>query len=112
MKYALLIYDSPEGWQGLSEDEQKSVYDEYFAASQAPGVYGGVQLQPVETATTVRGGDGEPLVTDGPFAEAKEFFGGIYLLEADNLDQALELAKRIPATRMGGGVEVRPVVER
>jgi hypothetical protein len=111
MKYALLIYDAPEAWQGLSPDEQKSVFDEYFAISNSPGVYGGAQLQPADTATTVRDGKGETLVTDGPFAEAKEFFGGFFLLEADDLDTALEVAARIPATRMGGAVEVRPLVD-
>ena len=112
MKYALLIYDSPAGWEGLSDDERQAISAEYFAIAEAPGVYGGAQLHPPHTATTVRTGDGETLVTDGPFAEAKEFFGGYYLLEADDLDAALEIARRIPATRMGGAVEVRPVVER
>jgi hypothetical protein len=111
VKYALLIHDVPEAWQGLSEDEQKAIYAEYFAISNSPGVYGGAQLQPAETATTVRDGNGETLVTDGPFAEAKEFFGGFFLLEADDLDAALEVAARIPATRMGGAVEVRPLVD-
>ena len=112
MKYALLIYDSPQGWEGLGDDERKAIYDEYFAVSEAPGVFGGAQLQPTENATTVRTGNDEPLITDGPFAESKEFLGGYYLLEAENLDQALEVAKRIPATRMGGAVEIRPLVDR
>jgi hypothetical protein len=70
------------------------------------------QLQPIETATTVRVQDGRALTTDGPFADTKEVFGGYYVFDADNLDQAIELAARIPATRLGGAVEVRPVVER
>ena len=111
MKYALLIHDKPGAYDGLSESEYESVFGEYFAISQAPGVYGGAQLQPVETATTVRVRDGETLTTDGPFADTKEVFGGYYLLEADDLDKAIELAARIPAARMGGGVEVRPIVE-
>lgn len=65
-----------------------------------------------ETATTVRVNAGETLTTDGPFVEAKEFLGGYYLLEADNLDAALAVAARIPAARMGGAIEVRPIVER
>jgi hypothetical protein len=112
MKYALLIYDTNEAWERLPEEEAKAVYAEYFAVGETPGVYGGAQLRPVETATTVRVEDGEMLVTDGPFPEMKEFFGGFYLVEADDLDAALEVAARIPAARMGGAVEVRPLVER
>ena len=71
----------------------------------------GHQLQPADTATTVRVEDGRTLTTDGPFADTKEFLGGFYLLEAENLDHALEVAARIPAARMGGAIEVRPIVE-
>jgi hypothetical protein len=75
-------------------------------------VLGGDQLQPTDTATTVRVADGEMLTTDGPFSETKEVLGGYYMLEADNIDRALELAARVPAARLGGAVEVRPLVER
>ena len=75
-------------------------------------VIGGAQLQPAETATTVRVTDGRTLLTDGPFADTKEILGGYFLVEAADLDAALEVAARIPATRLGGSVEVRPVVER
>jgi hypothetical protein len=114
MQYMLLIYsgDAPEKWDSLSEDEQNAILGEYLAISEAPGVAGGNQLQPVETATTVRVEDGRTLTTDGPFAETKEALGGYYLFEADDLDAAIEVAARIPAARMGGSVEVRPVVER
>jgi hypothetical protein len=112
MKYALLIYDIAEARQGLSDDEQQSISGEYFAISELSNVYGGAQLQPAASATTVRVKDGATLTTDGPFVEAKEFLGGYYLLEADNLDAALEVAARIPAARMGGAIEVRPIVER
>ena len=114
MQYMLLIYsgDAPEKWDSLSEDEQNAIMGEYFAISQSPGVTGGNHLQPVETATTVQVENGSTLTTDGPFAETKEALGGYYLLEADNLDAALEVAARIPAARLGGAVEVRPVVER
>ena len=81
-------------------------------SSKSPGVVGGAQLQPVETATTVRVQGGETLLTDGPFMDAKEHLGGFLLVEADDLDAALDLAARIPAARMGGAVEVRPLVER
>jgi hypothetical protein len=114
MKYLLLIY--PGGATGelerLSEDEQNAIVGEYLAIEQSPGVIGGDQLQPVETATTVRVQDGQTLLTDGPFVDAKEHLGGYLLVDADNLDAALEVAARIPAARTGGAVEVRPLVER
>jgi hypothetical protein len=114
VKYALLIYsdDAPERWNALPEDQQQAIMGEYFAISELPGTYGGAQLQPGTTATTVRVSDGETLTTDGPFTETKEALGGFYLFEADDLDAALDVASRIPAARMGGAVEVRPIVER
>jgi hypothetical protein len=112
MKYALLIYDKPGSHEALPADERDAVYGEYFALTEDPRFVGGAQLQPVETATTVRVQDGRTLTTDGPFAETKEVFGGYYVFEADNLDQALDLAARIPSARLGGCVEVRPLVER
>ncbi len=114
MKYLLQIY--PDGatdeFARLSTQEQEAIVGEYLAVGQSPGVIGGNQLQPVETATTVRVQNGETLLTDGPFVDAKEHLGGYYLVEADDLDSALELAARIPAARMGGAIEVRPLVER
>jgi hypothetical protein len=112
VKYALLIYGNDTEWDSLSEDEQKAIYGEYFAISESPGIVGGQELQPSDTATTVRVADGSTLTTDGPFAETKEALGGFYLLDADNLDDAIAMAARIPAARRGGAVEVRPVVER
>ncbi len=112
MKYALLIYSNDTEWDNLSEDEQKGIYGEYFAISETAGVAGGQELQPADTATTVRVQDGSTLTTDGPFAETKEALGGFFLFEANDLDAAIELASRIPAARRGGAVEVRPVVER
>src|ERR1022692_4194371 len=112
MKYALLIYERPGAFAALSEDEQGAMIGEYAAITALPEVVGGEQLQPAQTATTVRAQNGQTLTSDGPFADTKEVFGGFYLLEADNLDAALEIAARIPASRMGGSVEVRPVVER
>src|SRR5438045_2996749 len=97
MQYALLIYDTPGTYDALSDSEREAVFGEYFAISDTPGVFGGAQLQPAETATTVRVHDGNTLTTDGPFANTKEVFGGYYLLEADDLDKAIELAARIPA---------------
>jgi hypothetical protein len=113
LKYLLQIY--PGGatgeLEGLSEDELNALVGEYLAIGESPAVIGGEQLQPVETATTVRVQDGRTLLTDGPFVEAKEHLGGYYVVDADDLDAALEIAARIPAARMGGAIEVRPVVE-
>ena len=112
MKYALLIYDLPGTYDQLPDAERAEVFGEYSAISDAPGVFGGAWLQPVETATTLRTDNGQPVTTDGPFAETKEFLGGFYLLEADGRDAALELAKRVPAAQLGGAIEVRPLVEQ
>jgi hypothetical protein len=113
MRYMLQVYSSTamDEFQSLPEDQQKAIYGEYLAISQTPGVSDGHQLQPPTTATTVRVQDGRTLTTDGPFVETKEVFGGYYVFDADDLDAAIELASRIPAARMGGAVEVRPVVE-
>jgi hypothetical protein len=117
VKYMLLIHQGdtptprdPEAWARLSEDEQKAVYADYQAINQTPGVTPGLALDSPETATTVRVEDGETLVTDGPFVATKEALGGFLIFEADDLDAAIELAARIPAAHMGGGIEVRPVV--
>lgn len=112
MKYALLIYEKPGSHDALPDDEREAVYGEYFALSDDPRCLGGGQLQPVETATTVQVEAGRTLTTDGPFADTKEVFGGYYVFEAADLDEAIELAARIPSARLGGKVEVRPLVER
>ena len=114
MKYALLIYSSeaPGSFAKLPEEQQQSIMREYFAISEAPGTVGGAQLQPTGTATTVRVDNGQVLTTDGPFVEAKEALGGFYLIDANDIDAALDVASRVPAARMGGAVEVRPLVER
>ena len=111
MKYLALIYANGSGTDGLSEDEQKAVFGEYMTLSDEPSTIGGNQLAGADTATTVRVQGGETLTTDGPFVETKEELGGYYLIEADDLDGAIAFAGRIPAARMGGAVEVRPVVE-
>jgi hypothetical protein len=114
MQYLVQIFsgETMAAWEQLSEPEQEAVTQEYMAISSAPGVTGGARLQPPETATTVRVEDGRTLTTDGPFAETKEALGGYYLFEAEDLDAAIELASRIPAARLGGAVEVRPLVAR
>jgi hypothetical protein len=111
MKYALLIYLKPDSHEALGEDESKSVSAEYWAFREDPRCLGGAHLQPVETATTVRYGGAGNLITDGPYADTKEVLGGYFVFEASDLDEALEVAQRIPAVRLGGAVEVRPLVE-
>jgi hypothetical protein len=102
---------SPEAWATLSEEEQQQVFADYQAINQTPGVTPGLQLDDPATSTTVRMQDGKTLTTDGPFVEIKESIGGYFLFEADDLDAAIELAARVPAARLGGAVEVRPIVE-
>jgi hypothetical protein len=118
MKYMLLIYQGdtptpnhPEAWARLSEEEQQAVFADYQALNQTPGVTTGQQMQEPDVATTVQVKDGATLTTDGPFAEMKEALGGYLFYEADDLDAAIQLASRIPAARMGGAVEIRPLVE-
>ena len=117
MKYMLLIHQgttplpgTPE-WEGLSQDEQGQVYAAYKALNETPGFTPGQQMQGPETATTVRVQDGRTLTTDGPFAELKEAIGGYFVLEADDLDAAIEVAATVPAARLGGAIEIRPVQE-
>jgi hypothetical protein len=118
MKYMLLIHQgstptprNPEEWNRLPEEEQQAVYADYQALTSTPGVTAGLQLQDPETATTVRVEEGKTLTTDGPFVEIKEAIGGYLVYEADDLDAAIALAARIPAARMGGAIEVRPIAE-
>ena len=117
MKYMLLIYQGTapvpgtEAWDQLSPEEQGQIYADYGALNGTPGFTpGNVQMASPETATTVRVQDGRTLTTDGPFAELKEAIGGFAFYEADVLDAAIELASRIPAARLGGAIEVRPIV--
>ena len=118
MKYMLLIHQGTaptprdEDWQSLPEEEQRAIYADYKGINETPGVSPGVQMEAPETATTVRVKEGETLTTDGPFVSTKEALGGYLFFEADDLDAAIELASRIPAARLGGAIEVRPVVER
>src|SRR5271167_4779000 len=118
VRYMMLIHQGTtptppsEAWDRLSDEERNAVYGAYRAINETPGVTAGVQMQPPETATTARVDDGRTLTTDGPFVELKEAVGGYLFYEADDLDAAIELAARIPAARMGGAIEVRPLVER
>jgi len=118
MKYMLMIHQvdsptplDPTAWATLSADEQQAIYASYKEINETPGVTPGSGLQPPETATTVRVVDGKTIATDGPFVDTKEALGGYLIFEADNLDAAIELAARIPAARLGGAIEVRPIME-
>jgi hypothetical protein len=117
MKYLLLIHhgDTPlpgtPEWDELSKDEQKAVYADYQSINETPGVTPGLWLEPPELATTVRVEEGKTLTTDGPFVAIKEALGGYLVFEADDLDAAIELASRIPAARLGGAIEARPIKE-
>jgi len=119
MKYMLLIHQgstplpgSPE-WDSLSNEEKGRVYADYKAVNETSGVTPAtVQMQSPDTATTVRVEDGKTLTTDGPFVEMKEALGGYLFYDGPDLDAAIELASRIPAARMGGAIEIRPLVER
>ena len=118
MKYLMLIHhgdtptpNSPEDWARLSEEERNRIPADYQAINETPGVTPGLWMQPPETATTVRVADGKTLTTDGPFVTVKEALGGYFVFEAKDLDAAIELASRVPAARLGGAVEVRPLVE-
>jgi hypothetical protein len=112
MQYALMIYAEPGYDEALPEAERDAMYAEYWALADDPRCVGSARLQPIETATSVRVVGGRTLMTDGPFADTKEVLGGFCLVEAANLDEAIEIAARIPAARLGGAVEVRPVVPR
>ena len=113
MQYMLLIYGDEQGWGSMSDEERNAVYGDYLAFTTAIRESGnfvdGAPLQPTSTATAVQVRSGEQLVTDGPFAETKEQLGGFYLVEAENVDAAIEIAARIPGARYGT-IEVRPVL--
>ena len=114
MKYLLLIYENEAVAAGMSEADQGKVWGEYMTYTEdirKKGQYvAGEALQPIATATTVRIKDGKTVSTDGPFAETREQLGGFYLVEAKDLNEALQVAQRIPSARIGS-VEVRPVVD-
>jgi hypothetical protein len=112
MQYAMMFYAEPGYAEALPEAEREAVLAEFAALLGDARFVTGAQLQPAETATCVRVAGGRTLMTDGPFADTKEVLGGFCLVEAANLDEVLELAARVPVTRYGGIVEVRPVVAR
>ena len=111
MKYMLLIYSDEAAWQ---EDEREACFVESTGVAhelaEKKQFLAASPLQPVATATSVRVRDGKRIVTDGPFAETREQLGGYFLIDAANLDEAINVASRIPGARKGT-VEVRPLVE-
>jgi hypothetical protein len=116
MRYLLLIYNTAEHEQEVvnSEEAMRTEYDEYTVFHDIVEKNGtlreGIQLQSPTTATTVRVRDGKITTTDGPFAETKEHLGGYYLLDCKDLDEAIEMAAKIPGSKYAS-VEVRPLVE-
>jgi hypothetical protein len=115
MKYMLLIHQgdtpvpgTPE-WDRLTEEERERIPADYQAVNSTPGVTPGAWMEPPELATTVRVDSDKTLTTDGPFVAVKEALGGYLFYEADDLDAAIELASKIPAARMGGAIEIRPL---
>jgi hypothetical protein len=114
MRYMCLIYDNEQSWAAMSKADTEAMMGEYFAFTKdlkdSGNYQAGEALQPVSTATTVRLRNGKLSTTDGPFAETKEHLGGFYLINARDLNEAIQIAARIPSARIGS-IEVRPVVE-
>ncbi len=114
MQYMLLIYGNEQEWANLPEDQLKAMYAAYGTFTQelidSGAMRGGSELAPVATATTVRVRNGKVLTTDGPFAETREQLGGYYLIEVENLDEAIRWAAKIPSA-LGGSIEIRPQIE-
>jgi hypothetical protein len=113
MRYLLQIYSAGmvETFEALPARDQEAIREELRDLERLPEVVGAARLQPVDTATTVRVENGQALLTDGPFIDAKEHVGGFAIVEADDLDGALELAARTTIARLGGAIEVRPLAE-
>lgn len=116
MKYMLMCCFDEQQWNRLPESQREAIMQEYGELIRNLHESGqhlsSTKLQPSLNATTIRGGSGDPAVTDGPFAETKEQLGGYHLVECHNLDEAIAIAKRIPTIPFGGTIEVRPLEER
>jgi hypothetical protein len=115
MRYMLLIYRDEKMQEKMSEQERGAIFQQYVEFTESIRKSGAFQagdpLQPTSTATTVRSKNGTTVTTDGPFAETREHLGGYYIVEAKNLEEAISMAARIPSVRVGGSVEVRPIME-
>jgi hypothetical protein len=114
MRYLCLIYENEKAWESKPQAELEGIMGEYFAFTEGIRSNGklvaGEALQPTETATTVRVRNGKISTTDGPFAETKEQLGGFYLIDAKDLNDAIQVASKIPSAR-DGAIEVRPVID-
>jgi len=114
MKYLCLIYENEQAWATMPKSESDAMMGDYFAFTddytKSGHVLGSNALQPTQTATTVRVRNGKISTTDGPFAETREQLGGYYLVEAKDLNEAIQIAAKIPGARTGG-IEVRPIME-
>ena len=114
MQYALMVYTDTQHWSALTKAERNQVHDECGAwheqLVQSGRARGATGLHPATTATTLRERNGRAVITDGPFAETKEVLGGFEIVECEDLDEAIAIAKRFPALRVGSAVEVRPIV--
>ena len=117
MQFVLMIYQGTTpvpgsyAWKALPESEQKRIYADYAALNQTSGITPGLPLGLPGDAKTVRVSDGRAQVRDGPYVDASRAVGGYLVVEADDVDAAVELASRIPAARLGGAIEVRPVAQ-
>lgn len=115
MQFVLMIYQgttplpNTEAWSSLPASEQKAIYADYAALNKTPGLSPGLPLGLPTDAKTVRVDNGRTVTSDGPYVDTNGAVGGYMVFEADNVDAAIELASRVPATRHGGGIEVRPV---
>jgi hypothetical protein len=114
MKYLCLLYDDETEWERMSQEEMDAVFGEHMTFSDSHSasghILGGEALQPSTTATTIRVRNGRLSTTDGPFVESKEQLGGYYLLDAKDLNEAIQIASKIPSAR-SGAIEVRPVMD-
>ena len=115
MQFVMLIYQgttplpNTSEWEALSQEEQRAIYAEYAALSKTEGLTGGLPLGLPEQATTVRVENGRAQTSEGPYVDSKGAVGGYFALEADDLEAAVAVAARIPAARLGGAIEIRPV---
>jgi hypothetical protein len=114
VKYLCLIYEDEKNWTKMPKEQSDAVMGEYFAFTEnikkSGQMLGGEALQPTQAATTVRVRGGKISTTDGPFAETKEQLGGYYLIDAKDLNDAIQVAAKIPSARFGS-IEVRPLME-
>jgi len=111
MQYALLVYGTIEDREAAGEDGRRMVNGRIQEVLERPGITGWVRLRDPETATTMRAGRSAALLSDGPFVDSKEFLGGLIVIDAEDLDQAIAIADELEETRtVGGAIEIRPML--